>query len=79
MDIQKNDQNQVDSNPFSSLFEKQRTPNKKGKWADEIDRFKAEDMLDMMQDPLLWWKLNQNKYPGLGTCLHFNFFFFLTL
>jgi hypothetical protein len=52
-------------NPFSDLFES-RPKNKKSKWADELDRFRLEERLDMMQDPLLWWKLNDSRYPLLG-------------
>lgn len=52
-------------NPFSDLFES-RPKNKKSKWSDELDRYRVEERLEMDQDPLLWWKLNNCRYPLLG-------------
>jgi hypothetical protein len=57
-----------EKNAFSDLFES-RPKNKKNKWSDELDRFRVEERLDMSQDPLLWWKINEIKYPLLGTSI----------
>lgn len=32
----------------------------------EIDKYKAEDLLDPDDDPLKWWKENSKKYPVLS-------------
>jgi hypothetical protein len=50
---------------FSELFE-ERPKNRKTQWADELDRYRIEIRLDFGQDPLLWWKLNECRYPLLG-------------
>jgi len=55
----------LSGNAFSDLFEA-RPKNQKGKWSDELDRFRIEVRLDMRQDPLLWWKLNESRFSLLG-------------
>ena len=54
-----------EDNPFSALFES-RPKNKKSKWADELDRYRLEERIDIKQDPLPWWKYNETRYPSLG-------------
>jgi len=57
-------------NPFSDLFNTPRKLNKKSKFAEEVDNFKKEDRLDMDSEPLLWWKVNEKRYPILGSLNH---------
>jgi hypothetical protein len=57
---------EIISNPFASLFDTPRPVNKKSKWAEELDRYRKEERLDMNLDPLQWWKINKLKFPGLG-------------
>ncbi len=55
-------------NPFASLFDTEKIPrkgNKHGKWGEELDAYKQEPRLDMDGDPLLWWKVNEKRFPVL--------------
>lgn len=69
MEVENVPKEKVETSVFACLFNTtpQRKVNKNTKWGSEIDAYKKEDRAHIESDPLLWWKLNQHKYPGLGT------------
>jgi hypothetical protein len=67
---------EVEKSPFASLFEiSKRPPNRKSAIATEIDVYKKIDPAHISSDPLLWWKVHHQQFPGLGIdiCLLFCF------
>jgi hypothetical protein len=59
-----------EKNPFEDLLSPNSgTRNKSSKnnrWNEELNLYKKEDKLNISSDPLLWWKLNEIRFPGLA-------------
>lgn len=53
-------------NVYDCLF-KERPKNKKSEWADEMDRYRKDDIrVEMRENPLAWWKNNERRFPLIG-------------
>lgn len=68
MEVESESREKETTSAFAILFKNSspRKLNKNSRWGNELDNYKKEDRAHMDSDPLLWWKLNEYKYPGLG-------------
>jgi hypothetical protein len=75
LELTKEDESKIQAekerNPFESILSTKvggtrNKSSKNNKWKEELELFKKEDRLSFSSDPLLWWKLNEPRLPGLA-------------